>query len=322
MHHQAKIYVAGHRGLVGSAIVRNLQKQGYTNLLLKTRAELDLTHQSSVINFFTTEKPEYVFMAAAKVGGIVANNTYPADFAYQNQLIQMNIIHAAWQNNVKRLLFLGSSCLYPRDCPQPMREEHLLTGLLEPTNKAYALAKISGISLCESFNKQYGTKYLVGMPTNLYGPNDNYDLQASHVIPALMRKIHEAKLANASAVDVWGSGVAMREFLHSDDLADAAVFLLNLPDAQYEQLLTCSISGPIVNIGCGKDISIKALVELLCEIVQYHGDVNWDTTKPDGTLRKLLNTAKINAIGWQPKLCFADELRKIYTDKFSVSETH
>ena len=315
----SKIYVAGHLGLVGSAIVRQLQKQGYTNVLLKTRSELDLTQQSSVHDFFAIEKPDYVFMAAAKVGGIVANNTYPADFAYQNQLIQTNIIHAAWKHNVSRLLFLGSSCLYPRDCPQPMREEHLLTGVLEPTNKAYALAKISGISMCESFNKQYGTKYLVAMPTNLYGPNDNYDLQASHVIPALMRKMHEAKCANASAVEVWGTGVAQREFLHSDDLADAALFLLNLPEAQYEQLLTCPISGPIVNVGYGSDISIKALVELLCEIVQYKGDVIWDTSKPDGTPKKLLNTAKINAMGWQPKLFFADELKKIYVDKFSDS---
>lgn len=316
MDYDAKIFVAGHRGLVGSAILRCLQKQGYTNLLLRTRDELDLTQQAHVQHFFMTEKPEYVFMAAAKVGGIVANNTYPADFAYQNQLIQMNILHAAWQNNVKRLLFLGSSCLYPRDCPQPMREEHLLTGLLEPTNKAYALAKISGISMCESLNKQYGTKYLVGMPTNLYGPNDNYDLQASHVIPALMRKIHEAKMTQASTVDVWGSGVAMREFLHSDDLADAAVYLLNLPDAQFDALLNCSVSGPIVNIGYGKDISIKGLVELLCEIVQYTGDVNWDTSKPDGAPKKLLNTDKINTTGWQPNLNFADELKKIYVDKF------
>lgn len=316
MHHDAKIFVAGHKGLVGSAIVRELIKQGYTNLRLVTRAELDLTQQASVRDFFMAEKPEYVFMAAAKVGGIVANNTYPADFAYQNQLIQMNIIHAAWQNNVKRLLFLGSSCLYPRDCPQPMREEHLLTGLLEPTNKAYALAKLSGISLCESFNKQHGTKYLVGMPTNLYGPNDNYDLQASHVIPALMRKVHEAKISNAPTVDVWGSGVAMREFLHSDDLANAALFLMNLPDADYDKLIACPVTGPVVNIGYGKDISIKALIELLCAIVQYEGAVKWDTSKPDGTPKKLLNTEKINGIGWQPKLNFSDELRKIYLDKF------
>ena len=316
MDKQAKIFVAGHRGLVGSAIARGLEKQGYCNILLKTRDQLDLTQQAHVSDFFLTEKPEYVFMAAAKVGGIVANNTYPADFAYQNQLIQMNIIHSAWKNNVKRLLFLGSSCLYPRDCPQPMREEHLLTGLLEPTNKAYALAKISGISLCESFNKQYGTQYLVGMPTNLYGPNDNYDLQASHVIPALMRKIHEAKQSKAPAVEVWGSGVAMREFLHSDDLANAAIFLLNLPEASFHQLLHCPISGPVVNIGYGKDLTIRDLVTLLCDIVQYQGEVQWDTSKPDGTLRKLLNTEKINATGWQPSLNFADELKKIYRDKF------
>lgn len=316
MHHDAKIFVAGHKGLVGSAIVRELTKQGYTNLLLVPRSELDLTQQALVRDFFLRERPEYVFMAAAKVGGIVANNTYPADFGLQNQLIQMNIIHAAWQNNVKRLLFLGSSCLYPRDCPQPMREEHLLTGLLEPTNKAYALAKISGISLCESFNKQYGTKYLVGMPTNLYGPNDNYDLQASHVIPALMRKVHEAKLSNAPTVDVWGSGVALREFLHSDDLANAAVYLMNLADADYDKLLACPVTGPVVNIGYGKDISIKALIELLCEIVQYEGAVKWDTSKPDGTPKKLLNSDKINAVGWQPKLNFSDELKKIYIDKF------
>ncbi len=322
MNQQAKIFVAGHRGLVGSAIVRGLERQGYQNLLLKTREQLDLTQQASVSQFFSAEKPDYVFMAAAKVGGIVANNTYPADFAYQNQLIQMNTIHAAWQNNVKRLLFLGSSCLYPRDCPQPMREEHLLTGLLEPTNKAYALAKISGISLCESFNKQYGTQYLVGMPTNLYGPNDNYDLQASHVIPALMRKIHEAKQANALSVDVWGSGVAMREFLHSDDLADAAIFLLNLPAESFEKLLSCPASGPVVNIGYGKDLSIKALVELLCDIVQFNGEIQWDTSKPDGTPKKLLNTEKINAVGWQPSLCFADELAKIYKDKFLNSRAH
>ncbi|WP_019217560.1 GDP-L-fucose synthase family protein [Legionella tunisiensis] len=319
MHHNAKIYVAGHRGLVGSALVRALERQGYTNLLLRTKSELDLTDQAKVHAFFTKEQPEYVFMAAAKVGGIVANNTYPADFGYQNQIIQTNLIHASWENKVKRLLFLGSSCLYPRDCPQPMCEEHLLTGPLEPTNKAYALAKISGISLCESFNRQYGTKYLVAMPTNLYGPNDNYDLQASHVIPALMRKIHEAKISHAPFVDVWGSGAPKREFMHSDDMGDAAVFLLNLPDSQYDDLLHCPVSGPLVNIGYGKDISIKELVELLCRIVDYKGEVRWDNSKPDGTLKKLLNTDKINKTGWQPKLVLAEELKKIYVDKF-VSE--
>ncbi|MFW2535050.1 MULTISPECIES: GDP-L-fucose synthase family protein [unclassified Legionella] len=319
MHHNAKIYVAGHRGLVGSALVRALERQGYTNLLLRTKSELDLTDQAKVHAFFAQERPEYVFMAAAKVGGIVANNTYPADFGYQNQIIQTNLIHASWENKVKRLLFLGSSCLYPRDCPQPMCEEHLLTGPLEPTNKAYALAKISGISMCESFNRQYGTKYLVAMPTNLYGPNDNYDLQASHVIPALMRKIHEAKISHAPFVDVWGSGAPKREFMHSDDMGDAAVFLLNLPDAQYDELLHCPVSGPLVNIGYGKDISIKELVELLCRIVDYKGEVRWDSSKPDGTPKKLLNTDKISKTGWQPKLVLADELKKIYLDKF-VSE--
>ncbi|STX38939.1 GDP-L-fucose synthase family protein [Legionella feeleii] len=316
MHHNAKIYVAGHRGLVGSALVRALERQGYTNLLLRTKSELDLTDQAKVHAFFAQERPEYVFMAAAKVGGIVANNTYPADFGYQNQIIQTNLIHASWENKVKRLLFLGSSCLYPRDCPQPMCEEHLLTGPLEPTNKAYALAKISGISMCDAFNRQYGTKYLVAMPTNLYGPNDNYDLQASHVIPALMRKIHEAKISHAPFVDVWGSGAPKREFMHSDDMGDAAVFLLNLPDAQYDELLHCPVSGPLVNIGYGKDISIKELVELLCRIVDYKGEVRWDSSKPDGTPKKLLNTDKISKTGWQPKLVLADELKKIYFDKF------
>ncbi|HRD69461.1 MAG TPA: GDP-L-fucose synthase [Legionella sp.] len=319
MHTDSRIFVAGHAGLVGSAIVRSLKKQGYTNLILRTKKELDLRQQSAVNDFFAQEKPEFVFMAAAKVGGIVANNTYPADFGYQNQMIQNNIIYAAWEHKVKRLMFLGSSCLYPRDCPQPMHEEHLLTGLLEPTNKAYALAKISGISLCESFNKQYGTQYIVGMPTNLYGPNDNYDLQASHVIPALMRKIHEAKMNNSPSVEVWGSGIAKREFLHSNDMGDAAVFLLNLPDEQFNELINCPVTGVLVNIGYGKDISIKQLVELLCTIVDYKGEISWDKTKPDGTPQKLLNTDKINKSGWYPKLSFAEELSKIYLDKFAMA---
>ncbi len=321
MQHDSKIFVAGHKGLVGSAIVRTLKNQGYTNLILKTKNELDLTQQAQVNDFFSNEKPEFVFMAAAKVGGIVANNTYPADFGYQNQIIQINTLHAAWKNNVKRLLFLGSSCLYPRDCPQPMSEEHLLTGILEPTNKAYALAKISGISLCESFNKQYGTQYMVGMPTNLYGPNDNYDLQASHVIPALMRKIHEAKVSNAPHVDVWGTGVAKREFMHSDDMGNAALFLLNLPDTQFNELIHCRKSGPLVNIGYGKDLSIKELVELLCSIVDFRGEIKWDTTKPDGTPQKLLNTNKINRMGWQPKLSLETELKGIYMNKFCSAAT-
>jgi len=316
MEKNAKIFVAGHRGLVGSSIVRALHRQGYTNLVLRTKSELDLTEQSAVRDFFVKEKPEYVFMAAAKVGGIVANDTYPADFGFENQAIQVNILHAAWKNNVKRLLFLGSSCLYPRDCEQPMREDHLLTGILEPTNKAYALAKISGISLCESYNKQYGTRYLVGMPTNLYGPNDNYDLQASHVIPALMRKIHEAKESKQSYVDVWGSGVVKREFMHSDDLAEAALFLFGLPDTQFDALLHCPVSGPVVNIGYGKDLSIKELVGLLSDVIGYQGEIKWDTTKPDGTPQKLLDCKKINNTGWFAKRKLKDELKKIYEAKF------
>jgi len=316
MQPNAKIYVAGHKGLVGSAIVRSLKAQGYTNLILRTKDELDLKEQTLVRNFFAQEKPEFVFIAAAKVGGIVANTTYPADFSYQNLAIQTNILNASWENKVKRLLFLGSSCLYPRDCPQPMREEHLLTAPLEPTNKAYALAKIAGISMCESFNRQYNTQYMVGMPTNLYGPNDNYDLQASHVIPALMRKIHEAKINERSYVEVWGSGIAKREFMHSDDMGDAALFLLNLPDAQYDELIHCPTSGALVNIGHGEDISIKKLVTLLCRIAGFEGEIKWDKTKPDGTPKKLLNTEKINKMGWRPGLSLEKELHKIYLAKF------
>lgn len=316
MQINAKIFVAGHRGLVGSSILRALQRNGYTNILTKTRAELDLSNQTAVDAFFATEKPEFVFMAAAKVGGIVANNTYPADFAYQNQIIQTNVLHAAWKNQVQRLLFLGSSCLYPRDCPQPMQENHLLTGTLEPTNKAYALAKISGISMCESFNKQYGTRFLVGMPTNLYGPNDNYDLQASHVIPALMRKIHESKVANADFVEAWGSGIAKREFMHSDDLADAVLYLFNLPNDAFDKLLHCEKTGPLINIGYGKDISIKELLTLLCDIVDYKGALKWDTSKPDGTPQKLLCCEKIHSTGWKAKRNLREELQKIYLEKF------
>ena len=316
MKKNAKIYVAGHKGLVGSSIVRLLNKLGYSNILTKSHDELNLENQAAVNSFFKQEKPEFVFLAAAKVGGIVANNTYPADFGYQNQAIGLNVIHAAYKNNVKRLMFLGSSCLFPRECPQPMKEEHLLTGPLEPTNKAYALAKIAGISLCESYNKQYGTQYMVAMPTNLYGPNDNYDLNASHVIPALMRKIHEAKISGSKSVEVWGSGVALREFMHSDDLADALVFLFNLPEKDYQSLLDSKVSGPVVNIGYGKDISIKELVELLQNIIGFSGTINWDTSKPDGTPKKLLCCNKIHSVGWKAKREFKQELSKIYNDKF------
>jgi GDP-L-fucose synthase len=307
MDKNAKIYVAGHRGLVGSAIVRNLQTAGYTNLLLRTHAELDLTNQVATAAFFEAEKPDYVFLAAAKVGGIVANNTYPAEFIRDNLLIQSNIIHAAYVNQVKRLLFLGSSCIYPKLAPQPMREEHLLTGPLEPTNRPYALAKIAGVEMCWSYNRQYGTKYLAAMPTNLYGPGDNYHPENSHVIPALIRKFHEAKVSGASTVTVWGTGTPKREFLYSDDMADACVFLMNLPDDKYESLLgsdesrTGRFAPPLVNIGVGKDVTIKELAETVGRVVGFNGDILFDTTKPDGTPRKLMDVSRLSEIGWTAK---------------------
>jgi GDP-L-fucose synthase len=287
MDKNAKIYVAGHRGLVGSAIVRNLQAAGYTNLLLRTHAELDLTNQVATAAFFEAEKPDYVFLAAAKVGGIVANNTYPGEFIRDNLLIQSNIIHAAYVNQVKRLLFLGSSCIYPTLAPQPMREEHLLTGPLEPTNRPYALAKIAGVEMCWSYNRQYGTKYLAAMPTNLYGPGDNYHPENSHVIPALIRKFHEAKISGASTVTVWGTGTPKREFLYSDDMADACVFLMNLPDDKYESLLgsdeskTGKFEPPLINIGVGHDVRISELAQTVRATVGFKGDSAFDTSKPD-----------------------------------------
>lgn len=301
----SKIYVAGHRGLVGSAIVRNLQAAGYTNLLLRTHAELDLTNQVATAAFLEAEKPDYVFLAAAKVGGIVANNTYPAEFIRDNLLIQSNIIHAAYVNQVKRLLFLGSSCIYPKLAPQPMREEHLLTGPLEPTNRPYALAKIAGVEMCWSYNRQYSTKYLAAMPTNLYGPGDNYHPENSHVIPALIRKFHEAKVSGASTVTVWGTGTPKREFLYSDDMADACVFLMNLPDDKYESLLgsdesdTGRFEPPIINIGVGHDVTIKELAQTVQSVVGYDGEIVFDATKPDGTPRKLMDVSLLSSLGWK-----------------------
>lgn len=305
MDKQAKIYIAGHRGLVGSAIVRNLQAKGYTTFLTRTRAELDLTNQAVTDAFFAQEKPDYVFMAAAKVGGIHANNEYPAEFIRDNLLIQTNIIHAAYKNNVKRLMFLGSSCIYPKLAPQPMKEEYLLTGPLEPTNRPYALAKIAGIEMCWSFNRQYGTKYLAVMPTNLYGPGDNYHPDNSHVIPALIRKFHEAKQASANEVVVWGTGTPRREFLYSEDMADACVFLMNVSDEKYNSLLGSdeSKSGkfepPLVNIGMGKDVTIKELAEAVKKVVGFEGEIVFDTSKPDGTLRKLMDISRLQGIGWE-----------------------
>lgn len=301
MDKKAKIYVAGHRGLVGSAIVRRLQAKGYQNLIYRTSSELDLRDKLQVDSFFYEEKPEFVFLAAAKVGGILANNEYPAEFIYDNLLIQSNIIDAAYRNNVEKLLFLGSTCIYPRLAPQPLREEYLLTGALEPTNEPYAIAKIAGIKMCESYNRQYGTKYISAMPTNLYGPNDNFDLHNSHVLPALLRKFHEAKEKNAPFVEMWGTGMPKREFLYSDDLADACIFLMNT----YQ-------GNEIVNIGVGEDITIKELGEKVKAVVGYEGSIQFDTTKPDGTPRKLVDVSKINGLGWEAETALEEGLEKSY----------
>lgn len=284
----AKIFIAGHRGLVGSAIVRALEKAGYFNLLLKTHTELDLTNQAAVAEFFAMEKPEYVFLAAAKVGGIMANKTHPAEFIYQNLQIQNNIIESAHQSNATKLLFLGSSCIYPKLAPQPIKEEYLLTGPLEPTNQAYAIAKIAGITMCQSYNAEYDTNYISLMPTNLYGENDNFDLESSHVLPALIRRFHEAKENGVPSVTLWGSGSPKREFLHVNDLADASLFLMNNYD-----------SSEIINVGTGEDVAIKELAELIKETVGYDGEIEWDTSKPDGTPQKLLDVSKLHDLGWK-----------------------
>lgn len=307
----ARIYVAGHRGLVGSALMHKLQAQGFTNLITRTHSDLDLTEQQAVRAFFEAHRPEYVFLAAAKVGGILANNNYPAEFIHQNLAIQTNIIHEAWRAGVKRLLFLGSSCIYPRDCPQPMKEDYLLTGPLEATNRPYAVAKIAGIEMCWAYNRQYDTRYLAVMPTNLYGPGDNFDLQNSHVLPALIRKMHEAKQAKDPTVTVWGTGQPRREFLHSDDMADACVYLMNLPDDQYASLLTPHTS-PLINIGCGEDITIHDLAQLVKEVVGYEGELVLDTSKPDGTPRKLLDVSRLKALGWQPRLSLKEGISDAY----------
>ena len=288
MDKHAKIYVAGHCGMVGSAIVRKLQARGYTNLVNRTHAELDLTEQAAVDAFFRAEKPDYVFLAAAKVGGIQANNVYRADFIYQNMMIEANIIHAAHKTDVNRLLFLGSSCIYPRDCPQPIKEEFLLTAPLEPTNEPYAIAKIAGIKLCESYNRQYGRQYVSVMPTNLYGPNDNYDLNNSHVLPALLRKAHEAKQRGDTKLEVWGSGKPRREFLYVDDMADACLFLMENEN----------ITEGLYNVGTGKDVTIRELAETIMKVVGFDGEIAFDATKPDGTPRKLLDVSSLAAIGW------------------------
>lgn len=317
MDQNARIYIAGHRGLVGTALMRNLRAKGFANFVTRTHAELDLTNQAAVEKFFAAEKPDYVFLAAAKVGGIHANNTYPAEFIRDNLAIQANIIHAAYKNNVKRLLFLGSSCIYPKLAPQPMKEEHLLTSELEPTNRPYALAKIAGIEMCWSYNRQYKTQYLAVMPTNLYGPGDNYHPENSHVIPALIRRFHEAKLANAPSVTVWGTGTPKREFLYSEDMADACVYLMNLPDAQFVLLLGQDRNDglpPLMNIGVGHDLSIRELAETVASVVGYQGTLEFDASKPDGTPRKLMDVGRLNAMGWKATTDMRSGLVTAYQD--------
>jgi GDP-L-fucose synthase len=311
----AKIYVAGHGGLVGSALLRRLRAKGYTNIATRTHAELDLTDQVATEVFFETEKPEFIFLAAAKVGGILANNIYPADFISINLAIQNNIIQAAYRHSVKRLLFLGSSCIYPRDCPQPIKEEYFLSGLLEPTNRSYAIAKIAGIEQCWSYNRQNGTQFLAVMPTNVYGRDDSYDLVKAHVIPALIRKFHEAKTRNDNEAVVWGTGSPKREFLYCDDLADACVFLMCLPNETFNSILNSqSLVPPIINIGCGKDITIRELAEIVKRVVSFEGKIIFDPSKPDGTPRKLLDSGNINKLGWMPKIELLEGISKSYED--------
>lgn len=307
MNKGSRIYVAGHCGLVGAAIVRRLKEAGYENLIFRTHGEMDLTRQVAVEAFFEKQRPDYVFMAAAKVGGILANASYPADFIYQNLLMETSIIHAAHVYGVKKLLFLGSSCIYPKLCPQPMKEEHLLSGYLEPSNEPYAVAKIAGIKMCQAYNRQYGTQFISLMPTNLYGPGDNFDLETSHVLPALIRKFHEAKIADKHFVEIWGTGQPKREFLHVDDLADACLFLIN----HYE-------GDGIVNVGVGKDLRIQDLAETIGRVVGFEGDLRFDTAKPDGTPFKLLDVSKLTALGWQAKIPLEEGIRRTYQHYVSM----
>lgn len=305
MEKQSKIYIAGHRGMVGSAIQRKLEKEGFTNMVTRTSKELDLRNQQQVADFFAAEQPEYVFLAAAKVGGIIANNTYRAEFLYDNLAIQSNVIHQSYLQKVKKLLFLGSSCIYPKLAPQPLKEEYLLTGPLEHTNEPYAIAKIAGLKMCEAYHYQYGCNFISVMPTNLYGPNDNYDLTTSHVLPAMLRKFHEAKESGVETVTLWGSGAPLREFLHADDLADACYYLMyhyNDPE--------------LVNIGVGQDVSIKELAEMIQSITGYTGTIVWDTSKPDGTPRKLMDVSKLTAAGWIASIPLHEGITKVYQEKF------
>jgi GDP-L-fucose synthase len=308
MHLTSRIFVAGHRGMVGSAICRNLALQGYTSIITRSSSELDLRNQQATNDFFKTEKPEYVFLAAAKVGGIHANNTYRAEFVYDNLMIEANIINAAFRNEVTKLLFLGSSCIYPKMAPQPLKEEYLLSGYLEPTNQSYAIAKIAGIEMCDAYRAQYGCNFISAMPTNLYGPNDNYDLENSHVLPALLRKIITAKRDQLPSVTIWGSGTPRREFLHVDDMAEASVFLMK----HYNE-------GGLVNVGCGTDVSILELAQLIAKVVEYDGTIKTDPTKPDGTPRKLLDVTKLHALGWQHRITLPIGIAQVYAELAGVN---
>ncbi|MDR0467689.1 MAG: GDP-L-fucose synthase [Campylobacteraceae bacterium] len=316
MQKQSKIYIAGHTGLVGSAILRHLKNGGYTNIITKTHNELDLTKEQQVKDFFEKEKPEYVFLAAAKVGGIAANNTFRADFIYENIAIQNSVIHQSYKNNVKKLLFLGSSCIYPKNAPQPIKEEYLLTNELEYTNEPYAIAKIAGLKMCESYNLQYNTNFISVMPTNLYGENDNFDLKTSHVLPALLRKIHEAKIENRKNVEIWGSGKPRREFLYSDDMADACVFIMK--NVNFIDLIQDKkeIKNTHINIGTGEDISILELANMIKKIVGFGGEFIFDSSKPDGTMKKLLDVSKLSSLGWRYKTSLEDGIREVYWKTF------
>jgi GDP-L-fucose synthase len=314
----SKVYVAGHRGLAGSALVKRLEQERCAAIIGRTHSELDLTDQAAVARFFSEQRPDYVFLAAAKVGGIVANNTYPAEFISENLAIQTNVIRAAYKAGVKRLLFLGSSCIYPRDCPQPICEDYMLTGPLEETNRPYAVAKIAGIEMCWAFNRQYKTQYIAAMPTNLYGPNDNYDLSNSHVLPALLRKMHEAKTSGAAEVVVWGTGAPRREFLHSEDMADACVFLMNLPDDQFKAVTQSETQAPLVNVGCGEDLTIAELAQTIRDVVGFRGKLTFDHSKPDGTPRKLLDVNRMSDLGWNSRIPLRAGLESVYQELLSV----
>lgn len=317
MQPKDKIYVAGHRGLAGSALMRRLAAAGYSHLVTRTHAELELTDLAAVKDFFARERPDYVFLAAARVGGIHANNTFPADFVFQNLAIQNNVIHQAWAAGVKRLLFLGSSCIYPRDCPQPMREEYLLTGPLESTNRPYAIAKIAGVELCWALNRQHHARFIAAMPTNLYGPADNYDLQNSHVLPALIRKAHEAKVRGDAQLTVWGTGTPRREFLYSEDMADACILLMQLPDAKFDALINppgTNPQPPLINIGCGNDLTVRELAETIARVVGFRGQLKFDASKPDGTPRKLLDVSRMEKLGWCPQTGLQEGVALAYKD--------